>query len=70
MSASAAGAPYFFNLISCQTRSVLSRAAGFLKSRDIRAWAVGGLVRDAQLGRDTIDIDIAVAADPAFQIHT
>jgi poly(A) polymerase len=28
-------------------------------------WVVGGAVRDAALGRDVVDLDLAVAADPA-----
>ncbi|HEY2333962.1 MAG TPA: HD domain-containing protein [Solirubrobacterales bacterium] len=29
------------------------------------AWVVGGAVRDAALGRDVVDLDLAVAGDPA-----
>src|SRR3954451_19238077 len=28
-------------------------------------WVAGGAVRDAALGRDVVDLDLAVAADPA-----
>jgi poly(A) polymerase len=32
---------------------------------DSRAWLVGGAVRDRLLGRDTADLDVVVAGDPA-----
>jgi poly(A) polymerase len=37
-------------------------AAEALQGRD--AWIVGGAVRDAALGRDVVDVDLAVAQDP------
>jgi len=43
--------------------SLLTRVAGFLAEQDIQSYIVGGFVRDVLLGRDTGDIDIAVAAD-------
>jgi len=43
--------------------SLLSKVSDFLSERNIRAYLVGGFVRDVLLGRDTADIDIAVAAD-------
>ncbi|HEV3046494.1 MAG TPA: hypothetical protein VGY13_03945, partial [Solirubrobacteraceae bacterium] len=30
-----------------------------------RAWLVGGAVRDALMGRETADLDLVVAGDPA-----
>ena len=50
-------------LIETQTHSFLSRLADFLKRQNVGAYLVGGFVRDVLLGRDTADIDIAVAAD-------
>lgn len=41
----------------------LTRISRFLSKEGIRAYLVGGFVRDMLLGRDTVDIDIAVAAD-------
>ncbi|HXY74987.1 MAG TPA: HD domain-containing protein [Dehalococcoidales bacterium] len=48
------------NLISTKTRRLLNRIAVFLKSRDAKAYLVGGYVRDILLKRKTADIDIAV----------
>ena len=46
------------------TASLITRLAGFFDSRiNTPAWLVGGAVRDALLGRDVQDIDIAVAGD-------
>ena len=42
---------------------VLARVNDFLSKKRIGAYLVGGIVRDALLGRRTADIDIAVAAD-------
>jgi poly(A) polymerase len=39
-------------------------ARGALSGHD-DAWIVGGAVRDAALGRDVVDLDLAVAGDPA-----
>src|SRR5690242_10864875 len=33
------------------------------------AWLVGGAVRDRVLGRDTPDVDVVVAGDPADAAH-
>ncbi len=43
--------------------SLLARMNDYLGDRGIKAYIVGGLVRDMLLGRDTADIDIAVDAD-------
>lgn len=44
--------------------SLITRLAGFFDAQiDTPAWLVGGVVRDALLGRDVQDIDIAVAGD-------
>lgn len=44
--------------------SLITRLAGFFDTQlDIPAWLVGGVVRDALLGREVQDIDIAVPGD-------
>jgi poly(A) polymerase len=43
--------------------SLLARVSHFLTEQRVRAYLTGGLVRDARLGRETADIDIAVSAD-------
>ncbi len=42
---------------------LLTKVSNFLVEQDIQAYLVGGFVRDMLLGRDTADIDIAVASD-------
>ena len=42
---------------------LLTKLSNFLVEQDIEAYVVGGLVRDVLLGRDTADIDLAVASD-------
>ncbi len=42
---------------------LLTEIARLLAEKGIPAYLVGGFVRDVLLGRDTVDIDIAVAAD-------
>ena len=42
---------------------LLTTVSNFLTKQDIRAYLVGGFVRDVLLGRDKVDIDIVVAAD-------
>jgi len=42
---------------------LLTRVSNFFAEQDIKSYIVGGLVRDVLLGRDTADIDIAVASD-------
>lgn len=43
--------------------SLLTKVSEFLTQHDIQSYLVGGAVRDVLLGRDTADVDIAVAAD-------
>jgi len=43
--------------------SLLAEVSKFLTEQDVLSYLVGGIVRDLPLGRDTVDIDIAVAAD-------
>ncbi len=48
---------------------LLSKVSKVLAEQGIRSYLVGGFVRDALLGRDTVDIDIAIAAD-ALEVAT
>lgn len=49
--------------VSPDALQILTRTGRFLAGENIPAYLVGGFVRDMLLGRDTADIDIAVAAD-------
>ncbi len=42
---------------------LLTKVGHFLAEEDVKSYLVGGFVRDILLGRDSADIDIAVAAD-------
>jgi poly(A) polymerase len=42
---------------------LLTTISQFLKEQGIQSYLVGGFVRDIILGRDTADVDIAIAAD-------
>jgi len=42
---------------------LLTKVSSFLTEQDVKAYLVGGFVRDVLLERDTADIDIAVASD-------
>jgi poly(A) polymerase len=50
-------------LVSRETSLLLTRLSHFLTERGIKSYLIGGFVRDLLLGRDTADIDIALAAD-------
>jgi poly(A) polymerase len=50
--------------IDSQTRAVLAAVASFLDSESLEAYVVGGFLRDALLGRESHDVDLAVAGDP------
>ena len=50
-------------LIETSAQQLLAELARCLKNRDAQAYLVGGFIRDALLGRETADIDIAVDAD-------
>ena len=50
-------------LIEPSALLLLIKLSNFLAEQDIQSYVVGGFVRDVLLGRDTADIDIAVAAD-------
>jgi tRNA nucleotidyltransferase/poly(A) polymerase len=47
-------------------KDFLSELGALCSGENIRAWAVGGCVRDWRLGRDTKDLDIAVEGDAAI----
>ncbi|HCP60550.1 MAG TPA: metal-dependent phosphohydrolase [Dehalococcoidia bacterium] len=49
--------------IEPETSLLLSRVNDFLTEQGVEAYLVGGFLRDVLLGRDTADIDIALAAD-------
>jgi len=49
--------------IDTGTRSLLATVNAFLAEQGIKSYLVGGFVRDLCLGRETADIDIALAAD-------
>jgi poly(A) polymerase len=44
-------------------RSVAARVCRFLQGRSVRAYLVGGYVRDRLLGRESHDVDLAVEGD-------
>jgi len=50
-------------LIETGAQSLLSQLSRFFSDQHVRGYLVGGFVRDALLGRDTADIDIAISAD-------
>ena len=49
--------------IEPRTSLVLTKVSNFLAEQGIKSYLVGGFVRDVLLGRETADIDVAVAAD-------
>lgn len=49
--------------IKSESSRLLHEISRFLAAKEIPAYIVGGFIRDALLGRDTVDIDIAVGAD-------
>jgi poly(A) polymerase len=51
------------NLIEPKILSLLFKVNSLLAEQKVESYVVGGLVRDTLLGRETADIDIAVAAD-------
>lgn len=55
--------PIHFELIEPEARAILSRVSRLLTRLGVRAYLVGGFVRDVVLGRETADIDIAITAD-------
>ena len=49
--------------LTSENRSILGPLEGLLAADNVEAYLVGGFVRDALLGRETKDIDLAVKAD-------
>ena len=49
--------------IDPKVSSLLAAVANLLTEQGVKSYLVGGFVRDALLGRETADIDIAVAQD-------
>jgi len=60
---SSAEKDFFGNLVEPKASSLLTKVSHFLTEHGIQSYLVGGFVRDVLLGRDTADIDIAIAAD-------
>lgn len=50
--------------IASRFRDVLAAVDSFLRSEGAEAYVVGGFLRDNLVGRESRDIDLAVAADP------
>jgi len=50
--------------VSDSTRDLLAELDRFFAGRRVKAYVVGGFVRDALLGRDCHDIDVSFAGDP------
>jgi len=53
----------FRSRIEPEVSLLLSKISNLVAEQDIESYVVGGLVRDVLLGRDTADIDLAVASD-------
>jgi len=51
------------SLIEPRASLLLTKVSNFLTEQGVKSYLVGGFVRDALLGRNTADIDVAVAAD-------
>lgn len=45
-------------------RALVSTTAGYFAEHGVEAWATGGFLRDAFLGREPHDIDVTIAGDP------
>jgi poly(A) polymerase len=54
---------FFRSRLESEVWLLLIKVSNFLAEQGIESYLVGGLVRDVLLGRDTADIDIAVASD-------
>jgi len=52
-----------FNLIEPEALTILTRVSSLLTGLGVKAYLVGGFVRDVILARKTADIDIAITAD-------
>ena len=53
----------YIDLVKPETISLLQKIEEDLVAKNIKAYIVGGFVRDILLGRETADIDITVAGD-------
>ncbi|MFH0768519.1 MAG: HD domain-containing protein [Chloroflexota bacterium] len=51
------------HLIGSEVSLLLNKVSNILAEQGVQSYIVGGIVRDVLLGRDTADIDIAVASD-------
>ena len=51
------------SLVESKVWLLLTKVSDFLVEQDVESYLVGGFVRDVLLGRDTDDIDLAVASD-------
>ena len=49
-------------------KQILAKIGQAADEHNLKAWAVGGFVRDLYLGKATQDIDICVEGDPAALI--
>lgn len=56
-------------VVKPEAARLLTKISRFLTEEGIPSYLVGGFVRDMLLGRDTADIDIAVAADALSVAH-
>ncbi len=53
----------FNSYIESRVRLLLGGVSQYLVSRDIKAYVVGGVVRDLMMARSTVDVDLAVGSD-------
>ncbi|MDP3879919.1 MAG: HD domain-containing protein [Dehalococcoidales bacterium] len=53
----------FGSMLGSEVKLILDRVSDIIIGQCVESYIVGGLVRDALLGRDTADIDLAVAPD-------
>ncbi|MCE2457656.1 MAG: hypothetical protein J4G14_07550, partial [Dehalococcoidia bacterium] len=50
--------------LSPRTRALAAKAAGIFDARGLRAYVVGGAIRDDLLGRSTDDVDLVIDGSP------
>lgn len=53
----------FNSYVESRVRLLLGGVSQYLVSRDIKAYVVGGVVRDLMMARSTVDVDLAVGSD-------
>ncbi len=51
-------------IVGPEARGLLAELDRFFSGRGVKAYVVGGFLRDALLGRDSRDVDISLAGDP------